>query len=152
MKLSVDSDVAIEIIHGKHPHYRVWLEAARSDGAALHLSSIVFHELMLGAMVSARPEHQMQRVEWLASQMDVHSWTPDDAIEAARIRADLRLAGAEIGSMDTLIAGQAVNGGWTLVTGNVKEFIRIRHLAILSWADPDGPKDRASLIGRFPTK
>ncbi len=152
MKLSFDSDVAIELIRGNRPHYRAWLQDAQSSGATLHLSAVVFHELMFGAMISARPAHQMRLVTQLASQMDLQAWTPDDAMETARIRADLRMAGTEVGSMDTLIAGQAVNSGWTLVTGNVREFIRIQRLPILSWSDPSGPLDRAALQSRFPTK
>ena len=152
MRLSFDTDTAVEVIRGKKPHYRTWLEQAISDGATVHLSTIVFHELMFGAMVSARPEHQMQRVEWLAEQTEVHPWTPDDAMEAARIRADLALAGTKIGGLDTLIAGHAVNRGWTLVTGNVREFFRIPQLDIQSWANPAGPLDRAALRGRFPMK
>jgi tRNA(fMet)-specific endonuclease VapC len=84
--------------------------------------------------------------------MELHPWTPDDAMEAARIRADLRHSGSGIGSMDTMIAGQAINGGWTLVTGNLKDFFRIPHLDILSWSDPAGPQDRAAVRGRFPAK
>jgi tRNA(fMet)-specific endonuclease VapC len=152
MKLSLDSDVAIEVMRGRRPHYRTWLQEAQVKGVSLHMSSIVFHELMFGAMASARPEHQMRLVEWLAAQMELHAWTPDDAMVAARIRTDLKLNGSNIGSLDTLIAGQAINGGWTLVTGNLNDFFRIPHLDLLSWSDPAGPQDRAALRGRFPTK
>ena len=142
MKLSLDTDVAIEVIRGGRPHYRAWLEQAERGGATLHLSSIVFHELIFGAMISNRPERQMERVDWLASRMEVRSWTPDDAIEAARIRADLRKSGTGVGGMDALIAGQALNGDWTLVTGNLREFIRVPNLQLLDWSDPAGPLDR----------
>lgn len=142
MKLSLDTDVAIEVMRGRKPHYRVWLEQAQTGGATLHLSSIVFHELMFGAMNSDRPEHQMERVDWLAARMEVHPWTPDDAVEAARIRADLRKSGSSVGGMDALIAGQAVNGDWTLVTGNLREFIRVPTLKLMDWSDPTGPLDR----------
>ena len=155
MKLSLDTDVAIEVIRGRRPHYRAWLEQAQAGGASLHLSSIVFHELMFGAMASQRPEHQMERVAWLASTMEVHAWTPDDAVEAARIRADLKKTGSGVGGMDALIAGQALNCGWTFVTGNVREFLRIPRLDILSWSDPAGPLDRAEIQQRLmldPTK
>ncbi len=143
MKLSLDTGVAIEVIRGRQPHYRQWLEAAEADGASLHLSSIVFHELMFGAMASAKPEFQMERVGWLASLMEVHPWTPDDAADAARIRADLARSATPVGAMDTLIAGQALNNDWTLVTDNLREFVRIPNLQILDWSDPAGPIDRS---------
>jgi tRNA(fMet)-specific endonuclease VapC len=143
MKLALDTSVAIEVLRGGQPHYRAWLEQSQAVGATLHLSSIVFHELMFGAMVSARPEHQMERVGWLTSRMAIHPWMPDDAAEAARIRADLRKSGTVVGTMDTLIAGQALNNDWTLVTDNLREFVRIPNLQILDWSDPAGPIDRS---------
>lgn len=142
MKLSLDTGAAIEVIRGRQPHYREWLEAAEAEGASLHLSCIVFHELMFGAMASAKPEFQMERVGWLASLMEVHSWTPDDAAEAARIRADLARSATPVGDMDTLIAGQAVNNDWTLVTSNLRELIQVPNLSILYWGDASGPLNR----------
>ena len=139
-------DVAIELIRGRRQHYRAFLEEALASGASLHLSSIVLHELMFGAMASARPEHHMRLVERLAAEMELHSWTPDDAVEAARLRADLRKSGTEIGGFDALIAGQAINAGWTLVTGNLREFMRVPGLPLLYWGDPDGPRDRAAVL------
>lgn len=143
MKLSLDAGVAIEVLRGRRPHYREWLEAAEADGATLHLSSIVFHELMMAAMTGAKPKFQMERVGWLASLMEIEAWTPDDAVEAARIRADLAKSGARIGTMDLLIAGQAINHDWTLVTGNLRELIHVPNLQIVDWSDPSGPRDRS---------
>jgi tRNA(fMet)-specific endonuclease VapC len=152
MKLSFDSDVAIELIRGTRPHYRLWLQEAQEAGASLHMSSIVFHELMYGAMISARPEHQMRLVERLATETEVLPWTPDDAIEAARLRADLEKSGFRIGGFDVLIAGQALNAGWTLVTGNIREYLRVTNLQLLFWGNPDGPLDRPALQGSYPKK
>lgn len=152
MKLSFDSDVAIELLRGTRPHYRLRLQEAQEAGASLHLSSIVLHELMFGAMSSARPEHHMQLVARLTAETEVHPWGPDDAIEAARLRTDLRKSGATIGGFDALIAGQAINAGWTLVTGNLREFMRIGDLRLLFWGDPDGPLDRSALVWPGPTK
>jgi tRNA(fMet)-specific endonuclease VapC len=152
LKLALDSSTAIEVMRGRKRHYRTWLETALENGASLHLSSIVFHELMYGAMASARPEFQMQAVESFAAQTEIHPWTPDDAMEAARLRADLRKAGTEIGGFDSLIAGQALNNGWTFVTDNMREFFRVASLEIVTWADPARPRGRADFIGRFPTK
>ena len=152
MKLSLDTGVAIEVLRGRQPHYREWLETAEADGATLHLSSIVFHELMLAAMTSATPKFQMERVGWLASLMEVETWTPDDAVEAARIRADLMKSATPVGAMDLLIAGQAINNDWTLVTGNLRELIHVSNLRIVDWSDPAGPVDRAQVWMRLMRK
>lgn len=152
MKLGLDSDVAIELIRGTRPHYRLRLQEAHEAGATLHISSIVFHELMFGAMASARPEHHMQLVAHLAAETELCPWSPEDAIEAARLRAELRKAGVAIGGFDALIAGQALNGGWTLVTNNVRDFTRVRGLPLLYWGDPSGPLDCEALVLGRPAK
>lgn len=148
MKLCLDTDVAIELIRGVHPHYRIRLQEAQTAGATLHLSSIGFHELMFGAMSSSRPEHHMRLVERLAAEMEIGAWNAEDAMEAARLRADLRKSGSAIGGFDALIAGQARNAGWTLVTGNLREFLRVPGLSLIYWGDPGGPLGREALLGR----
>lgn len=59
---------------------------------------------------------------------------PADAHYAA-IRAGLEAAGQTIGSNDLLIAAQAIALNLTLVTGNSREFSRIRGLTIENWLD-----------------
>lgn len=139
MSLCLDTNAAIEVLRGRQPHFREWLARADEEGKSLHLSPIVFHELMYGAHNSERPEHHMARVDRLASQMVLESWTPEDALAAARLRAELRLSGASIGGFDVLIAGQALNRGWTVITANLREFVRVKGLPLEDWSDPAGP-------------
>lgn len=53
-----------------------------------------------------------------------------EAVEAARIRAELEKAGTPIGSIDCLISATARANHWTVVTGNVAEFRRVKHLKV----------------------
>jgi tRNA(fMet)-specific endonuclease VapC len=139
MSLCLDTNAAIEVIRGQKGHFREWLVQAEEDGRSLHLSPIVLFELMYGAHNSQRADNHMARVDRLASQMVLESWTPDDALAAARLRAELRLSGASIGNLDVLIAGQALNRGWTIITANLREFIRVKGLALEDWSDAAGP-------------
>lgn len=139
MSLCLDTNAAIEVIRGRKPHFREWLVRAERDARSLHLSPIVFYELMYGAHNSQRADFHMARVDRLASQMVLESWTPDDALAASRLRAELRRSGSSIGSLDLLIAGQALNRGWTIITANVREFIRVKGLALEDWSDAAGP-------------
>jgi tRNA(fMet)-specific endonuclease VapC len=50
-----------------------------------------------------------------------------------RIRADLERQGQLIGPYDSLIAGQSLASGLTLVTNNRKEFQRVAGLKLESW-------------------
>ena len=57
----------------------------------------------------------------------------EEACEAAQIRAELEKAGTPIGSIDYLIAGVARAHNWTLVTGNLSEFRRVKNLRTEKW-------------------
>jgi tRNA(fMet)-specific endonuclease VapC len=61
---------------------------------------------------------------------------PADAEIAAKIRARHLDDGTTIGSLDTLIAGQAIRLGLPLVTNNVEEFSRVPNLEIHDWTKP----------------
>ena len=50
-----------------------------------------------------------------------------------KIRSDLEKKGRPIGSMDLLIAAQAISLNITLVTNNTKEFDRISGIKIENW-------------------
>jgi tRNA(fMet)-specific endonuclease VapC len=52
---------------------------------------------------------------------------------AARIRIDLEARGLAIGPADVMIAATAVTRGAILVTGNTREFSRVRGLRIIDW-------------------
>ncbi len=136
MNLCLDSNVLIEILRGRHSHFRQRLDEAANAGASLHLSPIVLHELVLGAQLSARPAHQMERVRELTRLLEHHAWTDEDAIETAGMRARLHTTGRPIGAYDMMIAGQCLARGWTLVTANHTEFNRVDGLGILDWSQP----------------
>ena len=57
----------------------------------------------------------------------------DAALHYAEIRADLEASGNSIGPLDLLIAAQARSLGATLVTGNAKEFKRVKGLKVREW-------------------
>ncbi len=57
----------------------------------------------------------------------------EDAMAAGKLRAELERGGVGIGPFDTLIAGQALRRGYTLVTANTREFSRVPGLLIEDW-------------------
>lgn len=54
------------------------------------------------------------------------------AIASAAVRRDLGSKG--IGLADALIAGQAIAGGFTLVSNNTRHFARVQCLHLVNWA------------------
>jgi tRNA(fMet)-specific endonuclease VapC len=140
MTLCLDTGVVIEIFRKRRPQFRDHLNEAVRAGEALWISSVVLHELSYGAMISARPDRQMSLLDAFLERVQIEPWTPEDAVAAARVRADLRVLGASIATVDSLIAGQALNRGWNVVTSNTKDFIRVPGLTVVDWSDPAGPR------------
>ena len=148
--LSLDSSAAIDLLRSRTDRQvRERMEAAIVDGRQIWVSSVVVHELMTGALASRRPVHQMQRLDDLVERFDVAEFTADDGIGAARVRADLERMGRGIGALDMLIAGQALARGWTLVTRDLKHFLRVDGLTIIDWTQSDLPVDRAAILNQM---
>lgn len=154
MKLCLDTNIFIEVFRGVQPHYRRRLSEAQAAGHEVQLSALVLHELIYGARICADPEREMAFIDGVVEQSALEPWTPEDALSAAALRADLDARGERIGAFDSLIAGQVLNRGWTLVTNNLGRFMRVEGLDLLDWSDPAGPHpiDRqrwASALRRF---
>lgn len=100
---------------------------------AMFVSAVSLLELSYGANKSARREFNFNKMKTFL-QLLVHvPFESDDAEAAGAIRAELERRGQPIGSYDLMLAGQAVNRGWTLVTDNEREFRRVDGLKVENW-------------------
>ena len=95
------------------------------------LSAIVVQELYYGAQKSQRQVENVSRID--ALQFPVLDFDREDAKHAGEIRATLAVSGTPIGPYDALIGGQARARNLTLITRNVREFERIKGLAVETW-------------------
>jgi tRNA(fMet)-specific endonuclease VapC len=136
--LALDTNVLVGLIRGKQRIIRDRLFQALLDERELVTSLIVFHELMLGCERHHNPAAERERVKEVLSQVRVEALDEADAISAAKVRAALGRRGLPVGSLDALIAGQALARNWTVVTANQREFTRIEGLNVIDWtAEPD---------------
>jgi len=84
---------------------------------------------------SAYPFANRQRlIDFLNQQIVILDFDAADAQAAGSVRASLEAQKQGIGPMDTLIAGQALARGLTLVTTNVREFSRVDGLSWEDWS------------------
>jgi tRNA(fMet)-specific endonuclease VapC len=103
---------------------------------AIATSTIVVAQLASGAHRGA-PARLTRNLERIAAlRMPILPFESTDAAEAGRIDAALKKVGRPIGPLDTLIAGQALARGMTVVTNNVREFARVQGLRIADWSMP----------------
>lgn len=108
-------------------------ERVRDVGEAnVCTSIIVAAELRYGAAKKSSARLSAQ-LELVISALDVLPFeAPADAVYGG-IRAQLERVGIRIGGNDLLIAAQAMAGGHTVVTDNVREFQRVDGLPVANW-------------------
>ncbi len=135
MIVALDTSVAVDLLRGRRPDGAEALDRARRSGHQACLPSLVAHELIAGALLSAQPHRRMREVEALLGEIPDADFTTTDAQSSAAVLVRLQKAGRRIGVVDTLIGGQALARGWTLMTGNVRHFAQIDGLQVIEWAD-----------------
>ena len=126
----LDTNVCIRAMRKGGEHLR---ERLKNDGAKLCLSTVILHELYVGAELSARPDHHLALVEELAARLSILDFDDAAARHAADIRAYLTRKGSLIGSNDMLIAGHARSVGLKLVTSDLSDFRRVDGLRCEDW-------------------
>ncbi|MHB8524272.1 MAG: PIN domain-containing protein [Limisphaerales bacterium] len=126
----LDTDTCIGVLRQRPGMVQRLSQVAPTDCA---VSMVTVYELFCGVEKAQHSAKERQKVERFISAM-IELPLDRAAVEAAaRIRADLERQGASIGAYDLLIAGQAVAGGLTLVSNNVREFQRVSGLTLESW-------------------
>ena len=97
------------------------------------LSAITVAELSYGVRRSQHREKNTKKLRILREEYEALAFG-DRAIETyGAVRADLSRRGVEIGPLDTLIGSHALSLDLMLVTGNVREFRRVKGLRCESW-------------------
>lgn len=131
MKFMLDTNICIFIIKQKPS---VVLEQLRKHKVGdICISSITLAELRYGASKSLYPERNHQALNEFILPLDIADFDGKAAHAYGEIRSYLEKKGTPVGSLDTLIGAHAAGIGATLVTNNVKEFRRIKDLAVVDW-------------------
>ena len=133
--ICLDTSAAIAAINQRVPLVRTRLEEALLEGVPVGLPAIVLYEMWYAIRKSARArENAATLAAFLALDVTLWPFEPEDAKEAGEIRVELERLGTPIGAYDVLIAGQARRRDAILVTANVREFGRVSGLKLEDWA------------------
>ena len=97
------------------------------------ISSITVAELEYGVSKNRRTAKNRAALAQFLSPLEVASFDRDAAAVYGRLRATLEQKGRPIGSMDLLIAAQALSLNVRLVTNNAREFRRVPGLRVENW-------------------
>ena len=133
--ICLDTNAVIAAIDTRVRALRTRLEQAIAEEMVVGIPAIVLFEMWFGIKKSSRP---LENAAALATflTLDIKPWPfePEDAEEAADIRAALERSGTPIGPYDVLIAAQARRRGALLVTANRRELARVPGLRVEDWA------------------
>ena len=97
------------------------------------ISTITLGELEYGAAKSKWGDRTRNSMKAFLSNFPVLEFTEGDARVFGTIRATLELSGNKIGLLDAMIGAQGVNRGLTVVTHNIREFVRIPGIILEDW-------------------
>jgi tRNA(fMet)-specific endonuclease VapC len=135
IEYSLDTNACIALLNGSSAPLRTMVTEALGEGSVLCVSTVVLHELWFGAAKSARPAHNAARIQaFLSGPVHVMAFDEADAHAAGEVRARLQRAGTPIGAYDTMIAGQALRRGLTVITADADDFGRVADLMWEDWA------------------
>jgi tRNA(fMet)-specific endonuclease VapC len=133
MRVLLDTNICIYMIKNKPPEVRKHFE--RFVPGDIAISSITVAELQYGVEKSAAREKNSLALEAFLLPLEIDPFDTESALAYGKIRAELERQGQPIGSMDMLIAAQAIAQGFTLITHNLKEFARIPGLRYETWVN-----------------
>jgi tRNA(fMet)-specific endonuclease VapC len=129
----LDTNICIYIAKGQPLAVR-----ARFDQHTLHdlvMSTITLGELRFGAEKSQARERALATIEQLTQVIPACALPLAAAEHYGKIRAILQKQGQSIGNNDLWLAAHALAQGWTLVTNNTREFVRVPGLKLENWVD-----------------
>ena len=133
MRVLLDTSICIYMIKNKPPEVRKHFE--RFVPGDIAISSISVAELQYGVAKGAAREKNCLALEAFLLPLEVALFDTESAFVYGKIRAELERQGKPIGSMDMLIAAQAIAQGFTLITHNLKEFERVPGLKCETWVN-----------------
>lgn len=131
MKFMLDTNTCIYIIKQKPPSVLKRFQAY--SVGEIGISSIGLAELRFGVSKSQHVRKNGEALDAFILPLEIADFDEKAAKSYGDLRAALEKGGNPIGSMDMLIGAHALSLGLTLVTNNVKEFRKIKHLKVVDW-------------------
>ncbi len=126
----LDTNTCIYIINNRPPNV---LERFRKYKAGeVGISCIAASELAYGVAKSGSAKNR-KALDMFLAPMQILPFDSQCLWFYADLRASLEKQGLSIGPMDSLIAAHALSIDGTLVTNNIKEFVRVPKLKLENW-------------------
>jgi len=126
----LDTNIISDLV--KNPSGRVANKITQVGEENIITSVIVACELRFGAWKKGSKQLQ-HNLDQILAALTILPLNYSVSEYYARIRTELEQLGNLIGPNDLLIAAHALAENCTLVTGNIREFSRVRELPVENW-------------------
>lgn len=126
----LDTDILSDLM--RHPQGRIAQRIARLGEDRVCTSIVVIAELRAG-IAKRRSRRLADQLAAILDGLDVLPLEAPADASYGELRARLEQSGNAIGGNDMLIAAHALALELTLVTGNEREFSRVRGLRVENW-------------------
>jgi len=133
MRYLLDTNTCIYII--KRSPEQVMLRFKRLRVGDVGVSAITVCELQFGVSNSSQPERNQRALTEFLGPLEILDFPVAASVVYGDIRTRLQRAGTPIGSYDLLLAAHALQRELTLVTNNVREFLRVPDLRTENWIE-----------------
>ena len=130
MRYLLDTNIVSDLV--RNPQGRVAQHIRKVGEAKVCTSIIVAAELRYGAAKKNSPRLTAQ-LEAVLGAIEILPFEAPADETYGRLRARLEQRGKPIGGNDLLIAAQALTLGYTIVTDNEKEFVRVEGIQHQNW-------------------
>lgn len=129
----LDTNILSDLV--RNPGGAVAEQIARVGEDSVCTSIVVAAELRYGAAKSGSKK-LAERVDLILSALEIPPLDIPSDREYAALRHTLTRQGTPIGPNDLLIAAHALAHSLTVVTGNIREFLRVPGLKVENWLEP----------------
>ena len=128
----LDTNILSDLV--RNPSGAVATQITKAGEGSVCTSIVVAGELRYGALKSSSAK-LAERVELILSALEILPLDIPADREYATLRHNLARHGTPIGPNDLLIAAHARALDLTVVTGNVREFLRVPGLKVENWLE-----------------
>jgi len=129
-KICLDTDIMIDYLKGKE-YAKDLIEKLYLEFGKITITAITMYELLIG--VEYMDGKDRAEVEAIISTSDILPFNKEASRESAKVSAELKRLGKQIGIADVLIAGICILSNSCLITKNIEHFRRIKNLQILGF-------------------
>lgn len=134
MRYLLDTNICVALIRHRLP--TVLQHITNRHLADICLSTITIAELQYGVHKSSKVSQNQYALDQFLIPFSFLEFDTSAAQAYGSLRVMLESQGTPIGSLDMLLAAQAIAHSLILVTNNTKEFSRIPQITLEDWTKP----------------